>query len=624
MGAICSGFLMNFFISRTSRRGRSVSVFLIPFVLILSIPHGAAAEQTTNVLPVTVVTASRYEQPIESVVSDVIVIDRSEIERYGAATIDEVLSHLPGIQSVGVGAPQIFIRGANANMTAVYIDGVRIDPQDKNSGNPELSLVNLAQVERIEIIRGPASDVYGAKAVGGVIQIFTDGGARGKWANVGLGSEGLRTGGFGLSGDMGEQLQYRFGLRQAISDGYDQLPSTDNVTSNMPWRDMALNAGLNYQLSAVHTLKYVLNASERDAESAPDSGTSNSRKWSGLVASGLSWDATWSDQWATQVGVNTSRLDYTSTLPDTYVTSGHGLTISAQKKFELGLLSLGLERKLDRLDAASDIYNSVAIAQTRSQNGSSLAWASQVRNLSFKLGTRYDDDEKFGGQSSSNIAASVQITPHVDISVGLATAFRAPSIEQTTGSYGASTLSPEESISKDIKLAYESGSDAIQMVVFRSDYTSMISTSGTSCSAGFFCYENISSAKVEGLTFSGKTMVGVASISGSVDALRARNNETNLPLNYRADETATLEISAPLAGWQLGGQWRAVGERYYYSGAARLRGYGLLNMYASRAIAPGWTLQTRVNNAHDREYDGDGYYATPGRVWFVGLKWQER
>jgi vitamin B12 transporter len=97
-----------------------------------------------------------------------------------------------------------------------------------------------------------------------------------------------------------------------------------------------------------------------------------------------------------------------------------------------------------------------------------------------------------------------------------------------------------------------------------------------------------------------------------------------LPLNYRADETATLEISAPLAGWQLGGQWRAVGERYYYSGAARLRGYGLLNMYASRAIAPGWTLQTRVNNAHDREYDGDGYYATPGRVWFVGLKWQER
>ena len=96
----------------------------------------------------TVVTASRFEQSIEEVVSDITVIDRAEIARYGAASLSEVLSRFPGVQSVDTGSPQLFIRGANANMTVIYVDGVRIDPQDKALGNPRLDLINLAQVQR--------------------------------------------------------------------------------------------------------------------------------------------------------------------------------------------------------------------------------------------------------------------------------------------------------------------------------------------------------------------------------------------------------------------------------------------------------------------------------------------
>ena len=123
----------------------------------------------------TVVTATRSEQPLSDLVADVSIVDRDTIERSGATGLVDVLARLPGIQIVrngGVGNnANVFLRGAEGRFTAVYIDGVRVDSQA--SGGAAWEQIPLAQIDRIEVLRGPAAAVYGSDAIGGVIQLFT-------------------------------------------------------------------------------------------------------------------------------------------------------------------------------------------------------------------------------------------------------------------------------------------------------------------------------------------------------------------------------------------------------------------------------------------------------------------
>ena len=611
---------------RASAKRLAMASFAVPVSFVAMSPASAQNVQTAQVLPVTVVTAARYEQPIEDVVADITVIDRAEIERYGAGTINELLSRLPGVQSIDVGSPQLFIRGANANMTAVYIDGVRVDPQDKGSGNPRLGTLDISQVQRIEILRGSASSLYGAKAMGGVIQLFTDGGQPGARANVGVGSEGLKTGGFGLVGQVNDQIGYRFGLQRSVSDGYytDLVPLSES--SSMPWRSGSLNVGVDLKINSSHTLRYVLNAAERDAQansseydsltwvrvSAPNTSTR-----SNTVTSGLRWSGEWSDTVSSEVALSTTRIGVHGSLPETFETRAWDFSAQLLTKTAIGDLRLGLERKLDRLQADQDA-NNLAVSGARGQTAASLSWSQRIQQLSWQVNLRVDEDEFFDRATSGGVAAAFQINPAVKIRAGVSTGFRAPTLEQILGPYGSRDLKPENSLGKELALEYSQGADQASITVYNTRFTDMLATDQS------FNWKNVAKADVDGVTLSGRTQFGIATVSGSLDLMRARNGDTGKPLNYRPDESATVDVMAPISDWRVGAQWQGVGQRYYSSGTKSLRGYALLNLHASKALTPNWTLQTRIDNVADRDYDGDGYNATPDRRWFVGLTWQDR
>ncbi len=605
---------------RASAKRLAMASFAVPVSFVAMSPASAQTAQTSQVLPVTVVTAARYEQPIEDVVADITVIDRAEIERYGAGTINELLSRLPGVQSIDVGSPQLFIRGANANMTAVYIDGVRVDPQDKGSGNPRLGTLDISQVQRIEILRGSASSLYGAKAMGGVIQLFTDGGQPGARANVGVGSEGLKTGGFGLVGQVNDQMGYRFGLQRSTSDGYYTDLAKFSQSSAMPWRGGSLNLGVDLKVNADHVVKYALNATERDAEAKTDTYQAvgpNARNQTSTVTSGLRWRGVWSQDLRSEVALSTTRIGVRGSLPDRFETRSWDLNANVIAETEIGDISAGLERKLDRLQADSDPYNA-AVAGTRGQTAASLGWSQRIQQLSWQVNLRIDEDEFFDRATSGGVAAAFQINPAVKIRAGVSTGFRAPTLEQILGPYGSRDLKPENSLGKELALEYSQGADQASITVYNTRFTDMLATDQS------FNWKNVAKADVDGVTLSGRTQFGIATVSGSLDLMRARNGDTGKPLNYRPDESATVDVTAPISDWRVGAQWQGVGQRYYSSGTKSLRGYALLNLHASKALTPNWTLQTRIDNVADRDYDGDGYNATPDRRWFVGLKWQDR
>ena len=591
--------------------------FAVPVSFVAMSPASAQTAQTSQVLPVTVVTASRYEQPIEDVVADITVIDRAEIERSGAGTINELLSRLPGIQANDVGRPSIFVRGANENMTAFYIDGVRIETQDKDKGVPPLELLDLAFVDRIEVLRSNSSDVYGAKAMGGVVQIFTDTQTPRRSVGVGFGSNGYREGNLGLSGNLDDQIGFRFGVKRSLSDGYDAQPYVQNAPGNLAWNATSLSAGLTYKPNNLHILSYTLSGSERDETTNYWGTLANDRVLSSLVASGLSLRSAWSDKFSTLIAVGTSRVAFDKVAPESYASKSSDLTFSGQYKTNIGEFRLGFDRKIDKLDAATFPWND-GIISSRGQTGASLGWTKRTGALSVQVGARHDDDDLFGSKATGSFHGSLQLSQSWLIKGGISTGYRAPNIEQTTGRYGSADVRPETSLSKELALAYSAQSTQLSATLYKTAFKDMITANSS------FEWKNLSAATVSGLTLSGRTRFGIATMSGSLDLLRARDGTSNLPLNYRPDESASIDVTVPVEKWTLGTQWQAVGEKFFDKGRQSVRGYSVWSFTAGRAVAKNWRLITRLDNLTDQVSKADGYSYTNGRRWFVGLKWQGR
>src|SRR5450830_1475213 len=180
-----------------------------------------------------VVTASRVSQSRESVLGDVTVINQEEIERAGAGSITDLLKSQSGIQintSGGAGsAASVFLRGTNSDHLIVLIDGLRIN--SATLGTTSFENIPLSQIEKIEILRGPASSLYGQDAIGGVIQIFTKKGMDGFKPYVGIGYGSYKTSNFqsGIRGG-NNQTTYAINFSAMNTDGFSAFTLNPNNT----------------------------------------------------------------------------------------------------------------------------------------------------------------------------------------------------------------------------------------------------------------------------------------------------------------------------------------------------------------------------------------------------------
>ena len=205
-----------------------------------SIAHSPVAAQVADALPPVAVTASRSSQPIADLLADVTVIGHDEIVRSGAQSLTEVLQRQPGVEITMNGGPGstsgAFLRGANRGQTLVLVDGLRVG--SSSAGATSLEAIPLDQIERVEILRGPASSLYGADAIGGVIQVFTrraQGDAFGGGVSAGYGTYDTRNASATLRGAMGP-LAFSVTGGGTRSAGYNAIVNPDNFSYN-PERD---------------------------------------------------------------------------------------------------------------------------------------------------------------------------------------------------------------------------------------------------------------------------------------------------------------------------------------------------------------------------------------------------
>jgi vitamin B12 transporter len=604
---------------------------------------GLAHAQEAPTLGETVVTANRTPQALSDLVGDVSIIDRKTIERSGATGVADVLARLPGIEisrSGGVGnTTSLFIRGAETRFTAVYLDGVRIDSQ--TTGGAGWEGIPLSQIDRIEVLRGPAAAVYGSDAVGGVIQLFTKRGEEGvsPYAGIGFGSKGLRKIEGGVSGKSG-LFDYSFGVAHEESKGYNVQPASkrnvvkDGYTS--PDRDgynsTSGNVKLGFQITPDQRLEATLLTS--DIKAGYDATVSYRTKPpilfrddvsnNTLRTAGLTWSAKWNDIYSTRVQVTDSQSVY-KTQPSFYRTETNLRGYLFQNEFRFGphLVTATLERREDALENAPTT-SSKLLSRDRSQDAISLGYGFVQGPHSLQLHVRHDRDSEFGGKTTGSAAYGYAITPSLRFTASAGTAFRVPTLYQRFSEYGVSTLQPESSQNVELGMNYAKDGTTAGIVVYRNRVRNLINFVGTArgCASTFGCYTNVNRATLQGATLSASQRLGDVTLRASLDVQDPKDADTGNLLARRSKRHGTLGADWRIAGWTLGAEVQSSSKRYDDSAnTIKLGGYTVLNLSASTQITRDLNLVARVDNVGNKDYQFARLYANAGRTAYVGLKW---
>ena len=579
-----------------------------------------------QILDEVVVTAARIEQPLSEVLADVTVIDRASIERSGATGVADLLSHYPGVQfqrNGGLGnTTSLYIRGANTNHTAVYVDGVRIESQS-GSGGFTWQTLPLAQIDRIEILRGPAAAIYGSDAIGGVVQVFTrrGEGAFQPYAGVGAGTYNTYQVNAGFSGSQA-QWDYALGATKEKSQGFNVKQGNNSDSDGYDSHSETARLGL--KINKDHKLEVTLLQSRMDAQ-YDASTVKDDHSIETIQTTGLNWTAQWTPDYQSKLLLTRSRYDNITQPGSKYSTNTVLRNYVFQNDYSMDIhrFQANLERREDALDNTS----TTPAGTERSQNALALGYGLMLEQHSLQLNARHDTDSDFGDKNTAQAAYAYELNDAWQLRASAGSAFRVPTLYQRFSDYGSSSLQPENSQNKELGLKFEQGVHSLSVVVYQNLIENLIDyVSGKgACSSAYGCYVNKSHARLQGLTLSAATVYREFKLSGSYDRLDAKNTDTGEPLARRADNTLKLAADTQWQAWQLGSEWQWVDKRTDdYPKGTVLPPFQLFNLWGQRQIDKDFSLLLRLNNAFDQSYQlANGYY-TAGRNLFVGVQWQPK
>ncbi|MDX3906307.1 MAG: TonB-dependent receptor [Pigmentiphaga sp.] len=583
--------------------------------------------------PVTV-TASRIEQPLSSALGDVTVIDSDTIERAGQTSLAELLQREHGVDIATNGGPQtttsVFLRGANSGQTIFLIDGQRVG--GSTSGITGLGAISLAEVERIEILRGPASSLYGADAIGGVVNIITrrptgDAPLQAH-GSIGLGSWNTRKADAGLSGRQGG-WRYALSAGYARSDGYSAAKPGEPGGAYNPDRDgykLEHVAGrLGYAWREGQELEASFYRSRLNGQY--DGGPAfDDRNVQRIESYALTSRNRISDAWA-------SRLSVARTVDDSLSVYGPGEAGRAAFRTRQTLfswqndialtpsqsLSLAAERRNEEVDSTTlfDQTNRItnsAVAIYRGDFG-----AHHVQG-----NVRYDHVARYGSRTTGGLSYGYDVAPGWQVTVAGNTGFRLPTFNDLYYPvYGNPDLRPETSRNIEAGLRYRRDGTEAGIVAYRNKIENLIQYQGYTQVAN-------KNATIKGVTLSASQRLGATTLRGSFDWMDPRDDHTGEMLARRPRTALKLAAERQIGAWRLGAEWLARGHRMdtsynsatFMNETTRLGGYSLINLVASYDINRNTQVQVRWNNVTDKDYELVRGYATPGSNVFVSLSYR--
>jgi vitamin B12 transporter len=585
----------------------------------LTLPaHGA---ENPPPLGSSIVTATRTATEIDEVLAPVIVISREELERSLAPDIASLLQFHAGIDVGRNGGPgqftSIFIRGTDSNHATVLIDGVRINPG--TIGNAPLQNISPELIERIEIVKGPRSTLYGTDAIGGVVNIITRGHeGSGVEASAGMGQYDTReatvSGGYG-----GEKGDIDVSAAWFDTEGFPTRTTGtedrgyDNTSFNLKGR--LLLGGVELGLRAWHAegnSEYLgffpSDLFDQDFENstvATEAALRPYEPWLTRLTLSHIEDDIRQQQSEDRVRTRRNTLDW----QNDFVLAAHDvLTAGAQLTRENAL-------SVDQFGSGFDVDTDVNMlfAQNRLDAGR--------HNL--LLAVAWLDHNTFGNETTWNVDYGLDLGEHTRVVASAGEAFRAPDATDRFGFGGDPDLEPEVSRNYELGLQHRVGiAHEFTLSAFQNTIDDLIEFVFDPTTGGG-TNRNVARARIEGLEVAYAFSSELWHVRVEAITQDPQNLTDNTRLLRRARDSLTLTLVRTFDRLELGLDALTTGQRKDF-GNVTLDGYTLLNLTGRYSFSDAWSVQARLENALDENYQLANGFRTPERSLFVATRFSFR
>ncbi len=581
-----------------------------------------------------VITSTRVAQTRSSTLTPTTVISRQEIEQWQSHTLTDVLQHVQGVtftNSGGQGQPtSVFLRGTEADHVLVLIDGVAAG--SVSSGSMAFQDLPLNQIERIEVVRGPVSSLYGADAVGGVIQIFTiapDVNKTQQRAKLAVGSYDSFEAALSqqASFQVSESVsgQFNVGVAKTQTQGFNACRSDQGgCFVDEPDEDGYDNRSVNvhFNLQSLAGQKISVSALQANAENQYDGfGTDTADNVQQLLRSEASTPIGEQQQLVLSGGQSVDQSEnfagvvsssFFDTRRDSVALLHHWQPTEQQR------LTSGVDYRYDHLDSDTEFLKT-----DRQTLGGLLQYQLQWQQYSAQLGGRYDDNSQFGDYSTGNLRLGYQSNPQTQLYASIANAFKAPSFNDLYyPDFSNPDLQPEESVSYELGLEF-SGPVQLSTAVFQTDVDQLITYDQALNKP-----VNLSQARIIGQEFGAQWAIDKDWLfSSQLTVLDAQNRNVGSAygkaLPRRPLRSMTLDVERRWQAWSAGFLLTANSHRYDdLDNTAKLGGYSLLNLRVAQQLSEALQLQASIDNVADKSYETVEYFNQPGRTVWLTLRYQ--
>ena len=574
----------------------------------------AIAEEQSPII----VTATKTAQTADSSLASVTVITQSDIERTQASNISELISGLAGIDTDtngGLGQESnIYMRGTDKDHILVLMNGIKFG--SATTGRAALQYIPLSIIERIEIVRGPRSSLYGSEAIGGVIQIFTK-----KGKNQPTGFTKLTSGSFGTSNfTLGlnhstEKSSFNFSFDSTTAEGFDARVTKNPDEDGYENRTFNINYSYNFN-NNVKLETYFLNSIGMSEYDGVSSSSTYHRNFDEQTL-GAKTTFQIKNGWDMNILLTESR-DFRDSLKNDIVTSTYDTKRSRVAwqndiiLFGNNLLTIGVDQQTDKIE--SSVSYPVNKRDTKSvfvQN----QWLGKSNDILVSL--RQDDIEKFGKHSTGNIAWANKLTKDTRVTLSYGTAFKAPTFNELYHPAG-STSSPNPDLLAESSKSFEAGISqknvwgTWKLNVFRTDIKNMIIFALPN--------KNIDNARIDGNEISLDTNLNGWLTQLSATLLNPVDSDTGEWLDRRSKQTIKLSTDKTFGDISLGATLLSQGPRM--DDGVRLAGHNIINLRVKKQINKSTNISLKGNNVTDKEYQTIDGYRMAGASFYVSLDHQ--
>lgn len=602
----------------------------------------AAERDDALKLPDVLISASRQVESRTATSAANTVFTRADIDRLQPTSVTDLLSRVPGVQVAPTGGrgslPGIFIRGTKAAQSLVLVDGVRI--ANATSGDSGLQFLDVDQIERVEVLRGSRSAVYGSDAIGGVIQIFT------RRSNtpglqprlrIAAGSHQTVQRSLGLSGG-NDATRFNLGASLDETAGIDSTgPSFASDGDHDAYRNQSFNLSLSHTFSERFEAGVnLLDSRGRSEYDNPFGGfdpvtfeSFGQKPYTDFSVSSLGsyFAAQLNDAWRSRLELahSENRDDKRDKLSaERFVFNTYRDQLTWQNDLALGernTLLIGGDWYEDRVHASTDFtedsrWNRAVFAQHRYQG----------EQFSTELGVRHDRNQQFGGQTTWSGSLTVPLNADNDVLLSYSEGFRAPTFNDLYyPQYSNPNLDPEHSKSYELQWRSQLATTTrLEASLYRTDLRDAIVFGQDSIP------RNVASARINGLEMALSQQWASWHAQLGMALIDPRDRDTGHTLARRARRTLSLDLDRDFGRFSAGASWQAVSSSYDdEANRNRIGGHSLLGLRGSWAASDEVKLEAKLDNVLGRRYSRALYsyegayhpYREEGRTVLFSVTW---